>query len=185
MNKQVFKLSAILLTRQKSVAAMLCILCALLFISSSCEKQDTGTEILYTKYYSGTDEWFYSGMIILWDNLPSTEGEIILINNSEEFGKYFAGTYSYNYWGEIEFGDCPVIDFYEQTLVLAHGDTNSTMVYDCNISVNSFRLFSDNKYKLEIELKMTYSGGTNKWINALITSKLSEESKVELKVIFN
>ena len=163
---------------------MLFVASVMFFMASGCREQvEKGIEFPYevidVKYIEcvncAPSERPYARDIIpnhdFWFGLGG--GKVFIINSIEEMGKYIPGNLADR---NIDFPD---IDFSKHTLLVACGVTGSVVH---KVNINSLLQFSTYKYKLDIELSMTYYGAEDYWLIALITSKLSEESKIELKV---
>ncbi|MDR2936101.1 MAG: hypothetical protein LBU80_02005 [Rikenellaceae bacterium] len=101
-----------------------------------------------------------------WVNLPDENNTLLVINSDEELKKYVEGDY-------------PEIDLTKHTLLLAYG-YKGTEIH--SVSVEGLRKLSESKYKLNVELVMTFATRPDAWYVALITDKLNENSKVELNV---
>ena len=169
------------------------IVCTLLFAVVSCEsaendekpyaddeivKKVPGDFFTGSKFRIGTDcrltpLWFelpYDG----WapDHLDININRVVIINSSEELRKYI----------ECANGNYPAIDFSKYSLLLAFG-TTTTVVHD--LRIGSFQQLSTNKYKLAVERCMTGALAPDIWFIALVTSKLSERSEIELNVTNN
>jgi len=103
-----------------------------------------------------------------WPNINyDINNNIIIVNNSIELEKYLAGTHGVNL----------DIDFSKNTLLLVSGTTPRGIQ---NKSVNSFKLLSNNTYKLDIEILLNDATVVEHWVIALITGKLSDDSKIEI-----
>ncbi|MDR2968909.1 MAG: hypothetical protein LBV32_04815 [Tannerellaceae bacterium] len=137
--------------------------------SDSGEENDFG-DIPFTEYpLEGTPGEEYSAS---WVNLDydekNYESKILVINSSEELKKYVEGDY-------------PPVDFSKKTLLLAIGTAPNKL---SNKIIQSLQQLSAGKYKWSIEIKLGTADIMQDWTVAILTDKLSAESKVELNVTY-
>ena len=119
-------------------------------------------------------EYSLTGTSCQWANINygnySYDAHVIAINSSEELEEYI----------NCSNGNYPEIDFSKQTLLLASGLTPNGI-----IEINNRLLqLSNNKYQLEIKIHLEPRDAIGRWVMALVVNKLSEESDIELKIIF-
>ena len=162
---------------KKGMAAMLCMS---LFLVVGCKKDNPvisgggpGEEpepIVYPIDVPFTE--YTLSETCQWKNLDYDE-KVIIINNDRELGIYTA----------CEGGGYPEVDFEKQTLLLTSGSASRNVE---KITVNYLQQLSENDYELNIELLLydilIDTTAAEKWILALITEKISEESTVKLTI---
>jgi len=131
-------------------------------IASSCNPE---LEREYPKDISFT-EYSLDGTSCQWINLNYND-ELIIINSDEELQNYISC--SNDTYSEIN----------RHTLLLASGNTPNGI-----IEINKHLLqISANKYQLEFEILLDETEMEGLWITALVVSKLSKESDIELITI--
>lgn len=94
---------------------------------------------------------------------------VIIINCNEMLKKHI----------ECANDNYPDIDFSKHTLLLASGSTNSGIH---RVNVGRLQQLSTNTYRLNIQVVLNESTMIGMWTVALIVSKLSSESEIELNV---
>jgi hypothetical protein len=104
-----------------------------------------------------------------WENLPY-DGKIMIINSKEELEQYI------NCTG----GAYHAIDFSKNSLLLAHGTTNSGIT---EITVTNLQQLSSNQYSLNMEITTNDDVIAETWCKALIVEKMKNESNVALNII--
>ena len=154
------------------------------------DEWDFGTDIvtqditLYAKWEENTlqnypieipfTEYSLAETSCQWVNINygnySFDANVIAINSSEELEEYI----------DCSSGSYPEIDFSKHTLLLASGRAPNGVHEISNCSLQS----SNNEYQLEIRIHLEPREAIGRWIMALVVNKLSEESDIELKIIF-
>jgi hypothetical protein len=126
---------------------------------TSCEKE-------YPKEISFT-EYSLEGTSCQWINLHfnSYYGDLIIINSNEELINY------------VSCKDYPIVDFSNQTLLLAFGKTPNIIR---NLT-KQLRQTSTHKYTLDIKIFTTGADAEDDWIVALLINKLEKKENVVLK----
>ena len=130
-----------------------------------------GEEFLFTEYLLDA----ISGQ---WTNLFPESGDspydnrVIIINSNDELKQYYAG----------DDGVYIDIDFSKHTLLLASGITPNVI---SKKNVKGLRIISTSKYKLYVGIVLTDFCALDKWTFALITNKLSDQTKIDVDVISN
>ena len=114
-------------------------------------------------------EYLLAGTSCQWVNL-NYDDKLIVVNSNEELKNYI----------NCSKGNYPEIDFSKHTLLLANGTTPNGIV---EISKRLLQL-SANKYRVDIEILLDETEITGRWVTALIVSKLSKESDIEINVRF-
>jgi len=122
-------------------------------------------DIPFKKYYLTSNSIEFCDS---WNSLKYDDS-VIVINNDTEFEKYANLD---RCEGNIE------IDFSKQTLLLASGTTTADVL---EISKN-LRKFSENKYVMDVKLRLNTTQDIKKWVAAIVTNKLNDNSNIELSV---
>ncbi|MDR2882551.1 MAG: hypothetical protein LBU98_02030 [Alistipes sp.] len=115
---------------------------------------------------------FGEGSTARWVNFGSGydgQSKLLVINSDEELIKYVEGDY-------------PEIDFTKKTLLLASGTAPNGL---SNKIVQSLQQLSAGKYKCSVEIKLGPTDMMQDWQVAILTDKLSNDSKIELNVTFS
>ena len=153
------------------------------FIFFNCgDKTDDTIEIPFTDFsLRETPQWVWRCM----NTGTGVDNWVVIINSDEELREYIYVLPSSSYYDEdwedwyIGF---PEIDFSEHSLVLARGILANPV---SEMSKKFFRQCKcDNNYVLNVTIT-TFENATDihRWCTALVTSKLDENSHIELKVV--
>ena len=168
--KKILKIpSAMQKAMQRGIVAKLCTICVLFFIPSGCENKEKDSDLIeipFSEYYiEGDDGFVYPSLWLSWNNLKF-DNTVIVVNNWKEMEKYLPE-------GALVYPD---IDFSNHSVLLANGKTN----YGISKITGKFWQVSTNKYRLDAEIQLNETTIIKEWCQALITSKLSDNSKVSL-----
>ncbi len=106
--------------------------------------------------------------VVTLDVESQSDGEIVVIHNTEEFESYVAGDY-------------PPIDFAKKTLVLAYG-MESNMNYPIK---QGLKYLQERDYAMTIEMQSSLATLESIWYVAVVVDKLPVNSEVELKITRN
>ena len=152
------------------------------FCCFSCEKpvdKDEETieenypiEIAFTEYRFGET---MCGWIVEKFNYND---EVIVINSREELENYILCTHAGMYPDMVEKDTFPAIDFSTHTLLLASGSAG----YAISSIAKNLQQVSAGKFQLDVAIELNDTPIYERWIIALLTGKLGEESIVELNV---
>ena len=115
------------------------------------------------------EEFYASKYLCQWANfgIPSSDATV-MINSNSELERYLVRTGA-NY---------PKIDFTKRTLLLAWGKAEN----DISEITGSVQQLSANECKVDIEVTSVNVPYMQRWVKAFITSKLRNESRIELNV---
>lgn len=102
-----------------------------------------------------------------WDINYRDYGNIILVNSEEDLKKHFLGA------------EYPPIDFSKQSLLLVSGTANNGIEKQ---TITNIKQISNNKFKLNVELFLNLTNVMQPWVIAALTSKISDNSKIEVNV---
>ncbi|MDR0762899.1 MAG: hypothetical protein LBF01_00180 [Bacteroidales bacterium] len=143
-----------------------------LTVGMACSEKDTpreeddgntgeSKEVSFTKYSLAETscQW-----IKINDN-----NEVVVINSNEEFNQYVTCTDN----------DYSAIDFSKYSLLLAHGLASSSVV---SVNCNSLQKFSEQSYKMNIDLSVGYATVISYWQVPIIVNKLSEGCTIGITV---
>ena len=154
----------------RSIAA-LGIVCMMLFVAASCNKEepdipfDVPIDVSFTVFSSP-----YCG-----GERSSEINEVIIINSERELRDYVSCMRDReNYF--------PVIDFSKHSVMIVSGRITGGGVFRTN--VDKFQQISTNTFRLELELipsDKTYGG----WSIILITSRLNNRNNIEINTTIN
>ncbi|MDR2936331.1 MAG: hypothetical protein LBU80_03190 [Rikenellaceae bacterium] len=123
-------------------------------------EEPTGEGVPFTMYPFGEES------SVRWPNPDyNTESKLLVINSDEELRRYVDGDY-------------PPIEFAKKTLLLASGGTPQSGTEPI---VKYFKESSQD-YRLHIDVIMGDAASPDFWQVAILTDKLSNDSKVELSV---
>ena len=111
-------------------------------------------------------EYSLAGTSCQWINLNYDE-TVLIINSNDELENYISCTE----------GSYPKIDFSIYTLLLASGETVSSII---EITTEKLLQLSPNEYELYIEIELGVSTIMTEWAIAIIVEKVSNENTVEL-----
>jgi hypothetical protein len=138
------------------------LLCMLLFLAVSCEKDQSDEIFSYTEF-SLADK----NLLIDYDAID--EDMVIVINSLQELQKYIDGTAD--------------IDFTKHSLLLATG----LVLFDATGIAGSIEQLSANEYRLNATLTTRQFHPTDPytWAIAFVTSKVSNKIAVELETTLN
>jgi hypothetical protein len=132
------------------------------------QKEDDGyngepKEVSFTAYS-------LAGTSCQWIKLDVNDNdEVVVINSDEELNRHITCTGN----------DYPAVDFSKYTLLLAHGLGSSSVV---SVNCNSLQKFSEQSYKMNVDLSLGYATVVSYWQVPIIVNKLSEGCTVELTV---
>jgi hypothetical protein len=104
-----------------------------------------------------------------WINFDYDE-KVTIINSNEKLENYITCTGGRNYLS---------IDFSKYTLLLAHGKAPSSVV---NVSCSSLRQYSEQSYKMEVEIVVGDATVISNWHVPIIVDKVGDDSIIELIV---
>ena len=108
-----------------------------------------------------------------WTNM-GYDGKVIVINSVEELKKY---TLCPN---DVQFKSLyNAIDFSKHSLLLTSGVVDDGISFYLSQTLTQF---TENQYKLNIEMLLSKTISGLQWIRAMITDKISENSNIELKI---
>lgn len=111
-------------------------------------------------------EYLLAGTFCQWINL-NYDDKIIVINSNEQLASYI-NCQEENY---------PEINFSKYTLLLAHGKAPSSIV---NVNCSSLQQYSEQNYKMEVEVAVGDATVLSNWQIPVIIGKLDEKSIIEL-----
>jgi len=129
-------------------------------------------EIAFTEYRFGET---MCGWIVEKFNYND---EVIVINSREELENYILCTQAGIYPDMVEKDTFPAIDFSNHTLLLANGSAG----YAISSLAKNLQQVSAGKFQLDVAIELNDTPIYERWIIALLTGKLGEESIVELNV---
>ncbi len=148
-------------------------LCAGIF---ACNKIRNGENVTFSVYSPGENAYGEETWYLHWINIdyfgaPWGEGKIFIVNSNEELEKYIEEGMAY-----------PSFDFSTKTLLLVGGGSTSSPVWG---TIRSFQRFPDGTYKLDLDITqgMFYMGTI--WNIAILTDKISSDSKIKLDIKAN
>ena len=156
---------------QRGTVAILCTILSCMIFTVGCKKDNSNTvkepeypiEIPFTEYtLSKTCQW---------KNL-NYDNSVIIINNDEELQQHITS---------ID-GIYPEIDFSEHTLLVTSGKTDNSI---SEISIINLLHLSEKEYELSVEINLKMVEVVKEWKVAILAKKVSEESKVSLKISLN
>ena len=118
------------------------------------------------------DYFLHDNWIWCWDDrIPS---KVIVLNSNDELVKYLTGSPIPIYW------KFPLVDFSEHSLILVSGtQSNKLGVSDITGSLQQH----GDLYMLHIEISLN-EGKPQQWFYAMVTSKLSNDSRIETVVSY-
>ena len=139
------------------------------------DSEQEGENVPFTVPHSGEDisekgasaEW----VVRDYFTTPRNEGNAFVINSDEELKKYVMGD------------DHPSFDFSKKTLLLVGGGGADRS--PLKPSVMSFQYYPTGKYVIEIEVEQGLAAFGDIWRMAILTDKISSDSKIELNVTIN
>ena len=152
---------------------MLCfILLTGLFFITGCKKENENEPPIDKPTLNPIEiQWYeYQACIPLngWINLNYNE-KVIIINSKEKLDNYIAPAYLDKYYSEV--------DFSKYSLLLVSGKSENSAAY----ITKKLQKFSENKYKLDIEVFLNPVSANKNWHFAIRIEKISDESSIELK----
>jgi hypothetical protein len=125
-------------------------------------EEPEGAGILFTRYAS-------EEATVTWVNLDGKDkNNVLLINSDEEMTNYVEGDY-------------PVVDFSKNTLLIAYGTTPRGFH---KAEVDTFSKTSDNKYRLDVIVRLYESAVIDRWFIAIVTDKIEDDSDIVSNVKF-
>jgi hypothetical protein len=130
-------------------------------VQAYCHNENYPVEIHF-------EDYSLAGTSCQWTNLGNNN-KITVINSNEELNQYIACTDN----------GYPEIDFSKYSLLLAHGSASSTVV---SANCNSLQQFSEQSYKMNVDLTLGNATVISYWQVSIIVNKLSEGCIIELTV---
>jgi len=138
---------------------------AMLLLGGSFAACNSDDPIPFTHYSLDLNEAGY------WDlDYDNRNGSVVLVNSDEELQKYFIGA------------EYPPIDFSGHTLVLISGRMGNGISKQ---TIRDVRQLSAKKYQVDVEIILNITAFAEPWAMAILTDKLSDDSKIEVNVITN
>jgi len=160
--------SAIRSVVQRGTVAILCTLLSCLTFFAGCKK-DEPNGVKKPVYPMDVPFTEYSlPKTCQWKNL-NYDNSVIIINNDKEFQQHITS---------ID-GIYPEIDFTTHTLLVASGKTDNSI---SEISIINLLHLSEKEYELSVEINLKMVEVVKEWKVAILVEKVSEESKVSLKI---